>query len=144
LQFLDRVIAEVIVLPGHRTKAAHLPEQPLDRLGAAAQVVADEFAGLVGEIEQNGAGLEHRDRCAAAGRIVVDDGWDAVVRRHRQELRLELLTLADIDRDELVRQSGFFEENRDFVAVRRGPVMYVDHDKPLGDDGGEAPSLAIT
>jgi hypothetical protein len=40
-------------------------------------------------------------------------------------------------------QPGFFEENRDFVAVRCGPVMHVDHDKPLRDDGGETPSLAF-
>jgi hypothetical protein len=29
------------------------------------------------------------------------------------------------------------------VAVRRGPVMYVDHDKPLRDEGGDGPILAI-
>src|SRR4029077_17198870 len=95
-----------------------------------------------GEIEQDGAGLEDRDRLAAAGRIVVDDGGDGVVGGTPKKFLLELLALADIDRDQLVFQPGFFEENRDFVAVRRGPVMYVDHGKPLRDDADEAPSLA--
>jgi hypothetical protein len=35
---LRRVLREVVVLPGHRAEAAHLPEQPLDGFGAPAQV----------------------------------------------------------------------------------------------------------
>jgi hypothetical protein len=105
-----------------------LPKQPFERRSAVAQILGDELAGLVGEIEQDGAGLEHRDRLAAVGRFMVDDGGNAVVRRHRQKLGLELFALADIDRNDFVIQPGFLEKNRDFVAVRRGPIMYVDHD----------------
>ena len=87
--------------------------------------------------------LEHRERLAAVGGFVVDDGGDAVVWRHRQKLRLELLAFADIDGNDFVLKSGLFEKNRDFVAVRRGPVMYVDHDKPLHRCGDiEKASLA--
>jgi hypothetical protein len=49
-----------------------------------------------------------------------------------RKLRLELLALADIDRNDFVFQPGLFEKDRDFVAVRRGPVMHIDHDKPVG------------
>jgi hypothetical protein len=58
---------------------------------------------------------------------VIDHGGNPVVRRDRQELRLELVALADIDREDLVLQSGLFEEHRDLVAVRRRPVVQVDH-----------------
>jgi hypothetical protein len=43
-------------------------------------VAGQELAGLVGEIEQDGAGLEYRKRRAAAGRIVIDDGRNTIVR----------------------------------------------------------------
>ena len=58
---------------------------------------------------------------------MIDHRGNAVVRRDRQKLRLELFALADIDRKNLVRQPGLFEEHRDLVAVRRGPVVKVDH-----------------
>ena len=44
-----------------------------------------------------------------------------------EEVRLELLALADVDREHLVGRAGLFEKDRDFVAVRRGPVIQVDH-----------------
>jgi hypothetical protein len=50
-----------------------------------------------------------------------------------------LLTLADVDRKYLVLQAGFLEENRDLMAVRRGPVMYVNHDKPFASPWADAP-----
>src|SRR5262249_49257715 len=50
-----------------------------------------------------------------------------IVRRDRQKLLFELLALADVHRENLVRQAGLFEEDRDLVAVGRRPVMQVDH-----------------
>jgi len=47
--------------------------------------------------------------------------------RDRQKLRLELVALADVDRENLVFQPGLFQKHRDLVAVRRGPVMEIDH-----------------
>jgi hypothetical protein len=111
LNLVDGVVAEMIVLAGHRPEIAHLPEQPLDRLVAAAQIARDELSGLVGEIEEDRARLEQGDWLAAVSRRVIDDGRYAVVRRDRQERRFELLALADVDRNELVRQSGFLKEN---------------------------------
>jgi hypothetical protein len=58
---------------------------------------------------------------------LIDHRGNAVVGRDRQKLRRELFALADVDRKDFVRQPGLFEEHRDLVAVRRGPVMKVDH-----------------
>jgi hypothetical protein len=44
-----------------------------------------------------------------------------------KKLRLELVALADVDREDLVGEPGLFEEYRDLVAVRRGPVIEIDH-----------------
>src|SRR5262249_7904998 len=128
---LQRILREVVVLPAHRAKAAHLPEEPLDGLVALARVGRKELAGLLGEIEQHGARFEHRDGLAAALRLVIDQRRNAVVRRNRQKLRLELLALADVHRNDLVLEPGLLEEHRDLVAVRRGPIVQLDHDKSL-------------
>ncbi len=120
-------MAEMVVLPGHRPEPAHLPEQPLHALGAAAQVGRQEFAGLLGEIEQDGAGLEHRERRAAARRIVIDDGGDAVIGRDFQELAIELFAFSDVDRNDFILKPRLFEEDRDLMAVGGGPVIDVDH-----------------
>jgi len=64
------------------------------------------------------------------GRLLIDNGGNAVVRRDRQELRLELLAFADIDRNDVVLEPCFLEENRHLVTVRRRPVIKIDHDQP--------------
>ena len=66
---LRRVLGEVMVLPGHRAEPAHLPEQPLQRLDPAAQVGGNELPGLVGEVEQDRPGLEHRQGPSAVRRL---------------------------------------------------------------------------
>ena len=116
-----------MVLPRHRPETAHLPERPLDRVVAAVDVGGEEFAGLLRQIQQHRAGFEDRDRLGPALRRVIDHRGNPVVRRDRQELRLELIALADVDREDLVFQPGLFEKHRDLVAVRRGPVIKVDH-----------------
>ncbi len=40
---------------------------------------------------------------------------------------MELLSLADIDRDDVVGEARFFEENRDFMPIGSRPVVKVDH-----------------
>src|SRR5260370_15878886 len=60
--FFRRVLKEVMVLAGHWSETAHLPEQPLERLDPAIQLGGDELSGLLGEIEQNRTRLEHRYR----------------------------------------------------------------------------------
>src|SRR6266436_5218403 len=125
--FFLGVITEVMVLPRHRTEPAHLPERPLNRVVTAVDVGRKEFAGLLRQIQQHRAGFEDRNRLAAALRLMIEHRGNAVVGRDRQKLRLELVALADVDRENLVFQPSLFQKHRDLVAVRRGPVMKVDH-----------------
>jgi hypothetical protein len=92
-----------------------------------ARIARQELTRLLGEIEQHGAGLEHRDRLAAAGRCAIDQRRNAVVRGDGEEFRLELLALADIHRHDVVGQPGLLEEDRDLVPIGRGPIVEVDH-----------------
>ena len=57
-----------------------------------------ERAGLAGQVEQDRARLEQRDRLAV-GPVRVDDGRDLVVRADLQEVGRELVAGADVDRD---------------------------------------------
>src|SRR5580700_661790 len=87
-----------------------------------------ELAGLLREVEQNGAGLEHRNRLAAARRVAIDDCGDAIVGGDRQEVGLKLFSLADVYGDDFVGKARLFEKNRYLVAVGRGPIQQVDHE----------------
>src|SRR4051794_22037784 len=86
---LRRVEREMTVLAEHGTEPAHLPHQPLHDLGAGAQFIWEKAAGLVGEIDQNGAGLEYRKRLAAIGRRAGNDRRKPIVRGGRPKIRLE-------------------------------------------------------
>jgi hypothetical protein len=114
-------------LATHRAQAGHLPEQPFQGGHAAARVAGQEAAGLLGQVQQDRAGLEHALRSTAIGRGVVDDGRHLVVGRDGQEFRLELVARADVDRVDAVLQAGFLQQQGHFVAVRGGPVIQVDH-----------------
>ena len=48
--FFRRVMHEVMVLAGHRPQTAHLPEQPLQGVDAAAQIPRKEAAGFFREV----------------------------------------------------------------------------------------------
>ena len=127
-----RVHAEMTVLPGHRPEPADLPEQPLQRVEATAQVARQEEPGLLRQVQQDRAGFEHADRRAAVGGRGIDHRRHLVVGRDREECRLELLALADIDRPDGVCQrlpefDQFFQQQRDLVSVRGRPVMQFDH-----------------
>ncbi|GJK88906.1 hypothetical protein TUM17568_01120 [Klebsiella oxytoca] len=43
---------------------------------------------------------------------------------------MKLLPLTDIHPDQAVRQLRFFKEERDFVAIRGGCVVKIDHESP--------------
>ncbi|GCC48828.1 hypothetical protein chiPu_0032996 [Chiloscyllium punctatum] len=119
------------VLTEHRPEAAHLPHHPLDDVRPRTQLPRQEAAGLVGEIDQDRAGLEHRERTAAVGWLMVDDRGDPVVRADRQEFRPKLLAGADVHRDHRVREPQFLQHDRNLPAVRRRRVVQVDHRRPL-------------
>jgi len=101
----------------------------LQRHLTATQILGQELPGLLREVQQDRAGLEQRQRLAAIGWLMIDDGRNAIVRRDLQEVRLELLALADVDRVHVVAQAGLFEKQGNLVAVGRGPVIQVDHGK---------------
>src|SRR5271170_1578603 len=117
----------MVVLAGHRPEATHLPEQPLCDVDLSARLVGEKHSGLFSEIKQNSAGFEHRNWLAAIPRAVVDNSWNAVIRGNRQEFWFELITLADVDRDDPVGQCALFQKHRDLVSVRGRPVMKIDH-----------------
>src|ERR1700688_3417192 len=94
----------MMVLPRHRAKPRHLPEQPLHDDDTPAESVREKLSRFLCEIDQDGAGLEDRDRRTAVLRLVIDDGWHAVVRGNGEEFRPELLALADVDGHDTMRK----------------------------------------
>src|SRR6516225_8641153 len=126
------VIDEVAELPGHWAEIADLPEQPLQALLAAAPALGHEPPGPLGEMDQDRTRFEHWERPVAEllGGVVVDDRRHALVRADRQKFRLELVAATDVDRDHAVFETACLEHDRNLPAVRRRPVIKVDH---LGD-----------
>ena len=85
-------------------RAAHLPEQPGQALGPALAVRRQEGAELLGEIEQDRAGLEHADRRRAAA---VHQRGDLRVRVHADEAAAELVAVADADQPGIVFRAAY-------------------------------------
>src|SRR5690242_6559773 len=115
---LRRVTSEVVVLSGHRTQARHLPEEPLRHLDLAAHIPRQKLAAFLGEVQKNRTRLENRQRLAAIGWRVIDDRWDAIVRRDLEERRLKLGTTSYIHGNDAVGEGSFLQEHRDLVTVR--------------------------
>ncbi|MNE69135.1 hypothetical protein D3C80_1648410 [compost metagenome] len=112
-------------LARHRPQAADLPEQPLVDLDPTTLVGRIELAGLAPEVLQDGAGFEDRQR-RAAGPLRIDDGGHTAVGTDRLEGRRELLAGPDVHRPQHIGQAHLFQRDRDFPAVRRGPVPEFD------------------
>src|ERR1700733_2361537 len=117
----------MVVLARHRPQPAHLPEQPFHDYDAIAQAVRQKSPGFLSEIDEDSARLKNRKRIAAILWAVIDDCRDAIVRGNRQKFRPKLLTLADIDGHDPIRKPGLLKEDRDLVAIRRGPIVEIDH-----------------
>ena len=60
-------------------------------------------------------------------RVAVDDGGHPVIGGECQELGFELIAGADVDRLDRVIEASFFQKQCDLVAVRRGPVVELNH-----------------
>ena len=103
-------------------RAAHLPEQPRQAFGARGRLGRQESAELLGQIQQDRAGLEHPDRLRAAA---VHQRRDLGVRVDRHEAAAELVALADLDQPGVVlgaavaERQQLLEHDRDLHAVRR-------------------------
>src|SRR5258708_18935274 len=116
----------MMIWAGLGAKPRHLPEQPLQGVEAAAQILREELSGLLREIQEDRAGFEHAHRRALVRGLVIDDRGHAIVGPDLQELGLELIALADVDRNDLVRKPGLLEEHGDLVPVGRLPVIEID------------------
>ena len=88
--------AILLYLAEHRPDRGHLEEHPLDRLPPPRRVGGDETAGLVGQVQQDRAGLEQPQRLSA-GAVGVDHRGDLAVGVERHELGRVALALHDVD-----------------------------------------------
>jgi hypothetical protein len=114
-------------LAQHGAETAHLPHHPFDDLRASAQVLGQKAAALLREINQDCAALEHGDRRAAVGRIVIGDRGHPVVRADGEEFFIELAAPVDVDRHDPVIERHFLQGDGNLPAVRRRPVINFNH-----------------
>src|SRR5690349_14033892 len=115
-------------------RAAHLPEQPGQALGACGALLGQELAEFLSEVHQDRTGLEDADRFRAAA---VHHRRDLRVRIDLDEAAAELVALADADQPGVVfgalvaLREQFFEHDRDLDAVRR--ALRVELQRMLAD-----------
>ena len=115
-------------------RAAHLPEQPGQALGARGALLRQELAELLGEVHEDRAGLEDADRLRAAA---VDHRRDLGIRVDRDEAAAELVALADPDQPGVVfgalvaLRQQLLEHDRDLDAVRR--ALRIELQRVLAD-----------
>jgi hypothetical protein len=114
-------------------QSTDLPVHPLQDAVLAGRIGRQQFAGFLGEILQDRAGLEHRD-----ARFAVNHGGHLVVRADREEFGLELIALVYVDGNYTVREASLLEEDRDFLAIARGPEIQVDQVGLLRRDSPES------
>src|SRR5687767_11316403 len=126
LDLLRRVAEEVVRLAEHRADVAHLEHGPLHHLPALAQVLRQELAGLRGEVEEHRTRFGERERLAV-GAVGIDHRRHLVVGRDLEEVGLELVAHADVDRVHVVLEAGLLQHDVDLVAVRGGPGIELNH-----------------
>jgi hypothetical protein len=124
-QVLAGELVEEAQLAEHRPDAAHLEHQPLHRLVFAAGSAGRKLPGLLGQVEQDRARFEQRQRLAARA-VGVEDGRDLVVRVERQELRRQLVVGVEAHQVRFVRQPGLLQQDRHLHAVGRGQRIQLD------------------
>src|SRR6516225_7527455 len=112
LDLLWRVTAEMMGLAKHRPHARHLEHQPLEYIVAAAGLLRHETSSsLFRQVHKDGARFKDSDWFAVRS-LVIDQCRNAVVGAYLKKVRPELFTLADIDRNDVVRPSQLFEQDR--------------------------------
>ena len=116
---------KVMHLAEHRSDAAHLKHQPLNRLEAFRLLLWQKAAGFVRQVQQDGAGLEQGIRLAVRT-VAIDNRGDLAVRVDGNKARRELLAFADINRVRGVGQRQFLQQDRHLAAVRRAPRVQID------------------
>src|SRR5713101_99360 len=112
----------MIGLAKHRANIGHLPHQPFEHFGAPRIPSGQKFSGLFRQMDKNCARLEDRDFF-----VFVHYRWNFAVRTNLYKLGFELLTLANIDRMNLILEPAFLEHDRDLPSVRRSPRVEINH-----------------
>jgi hypothetical protein len=106
----------VVHLAGHRPEAVHLEHQPLEDRHPCHRVARHELPGFLGQVQEDGPGLEDADRFGPRA-LGVDDRRDLVVRAELQEGRVELLAPGDVDDLHAVGQAHLLERQADLAAI---------------------------
>jgi hypothetical protein len=122
---LRRFLLEHLQLAQVRGDVPDLPEQPFLHvlpLGSAGRW--QELPGAVGQVVEDGAGLEQAQRCLAA---MVDNRRDSPVGADALKACSLLLAFADVHRQQAVFKAQLFEQDADFQAVAGWPVIQVNH-----------------
>jgi len=109
---------EMVDLSGDRPKSPLLEHQPLENRNARFQAPRPELACLLAQIDQDRTGLEDAYGLSV-GSVQIDDRRDLGVRTDFQEFRLELVTFANIDNSDDVRERHFLQGDTDLAAVGR-------------------------
>ena len=91
------------------------------------------FAGLFGKVHQYGATFENRYPV-----FLVDNRGHAIVRCNFQEIRRKLLAGTDLHWNCVVGETTLFEHNRYLVAIRRRPVVKINHASEYNGNDGNA------
>jgi hypothetical protein len=86
-----------------------------------------ELTRLFPDVHHHGAGFEDAYRFSAIRGRAIDQRGHAVVGTDCQEVILELVTAADVAGHNAIFHRAFFQQNRDLLAVRRRPIVQIDH-----------------
>src|SRR5271155_1567940 len=121
--FGNRVL-EMHGLPGEGTNSRCDEEEPGEKFRPIGRR-ADETPGLVAEVEQDGARIEHA-RFSSARSFGVDDRRNLAIWVDGAKGRLVLLALTGVHGNDFVAESRLLQEQRDFGGIRRGMEIKAD------------------
>ena len=116
--------AKVPGLPQHGADAAHLEHEPLQHGVARRARSGQQAARFVGQVNEDGARLEQRQRLPARA-FAIDQRRNLVVGADLEKVRRELLVLANIDGVQAIGQAALLQHDGGLEAVGRGPRIKV-------------------
>lgn len=120
---------EMAGLANHGPEASHPPHEPLQHIVAALRIglgSGKKFSGLVGKIDQHGAGLEDGSFLAAYA-VAVDHRGDAVVGAYLEKILAESVARTDIDAMNGIIEAVFLQHDMALVTVPHRPSIEIYH-----------------